>query len=367
MEIKLIRSIDVNVYDLLADLYIDQKAPEYKKILETGLKEEINEKSIRKFFESSYPDKLLNNILGRVIEHFIEEDLIESNGKLTKKGRKIIDGGYLPKYEKGRYRFWCTKDELIGQRIIRYSRIEKDHTNVLYNFPLDELEGKYHRDLTRDHEFFLKKINTNRSGEILYQEKASFASKVNLTWLINKNSTNLDSEWNINGNLKRVTNIEYTKSYEENLSIKDIIESIFQDNYEYDSELEGVILEFKQVSKDSILSFQTNLHFQNIAVLNYGKFEELLIKDIPIIPKNLDSAKSWLLKIIELESKLRYLTQKDINLIIDNFKNRNEMKNFQDLSVSSSELLIYLKSNNLIEEYWHVQAPLDLEISLLER
>ncbi|KKL74845.1 hypothetical protein LCGC14_2060830, partial [marine sediment metagenome] len=167
MEIKLIRSIDVNVYDLLADLYIDQKAPEYKKILETGLKEDINEKSIRKFFESSYPDKILNNILGRVIEHFIEEDLIESNGKLTKKGRKIIDGDYLPKYEKGRYRFWCIKDELIGQRIIRYSRIEKDHTNVLYNFPLDELEGKYHRDLTRDHEFFLKKINTNRSGEIL--------------------------------------------------------------------------------------------------------------------------------------------------------------------------------------------------------
>ncbi|KKM02659.1 hypothetical protein LCGC14_1782210, partial [marine sediment metagenome] len=196
-----------------------------------------------------------------------------------------------------------------------------------------------------------------------YQEKASFASKVNLTWIINKNSTNLDSEWIISGNLKRVTNIEYTESYEENLSIKDIIESIFQDNYEYDSELEGVILEFKQVSKDSILSFQTNLHFQNIAVLNYGKFEELLIKDIPIIPKNLDSAKSWLLKIIELESKLRYLTQKDINLIIDNFKNRNEMKNFQDLSVSSSELLIHLKLNNLIEEYWHVQAPLDLEIS----
>ena len=363
LEIKLIKRIDVSVYDLIADLYVDQEAPEYKKILELGLKEDINEKSIRKFFESSYSDKMLGSILGRVIEHFIEEDLIESNGKLTKKGRRLIEGGYLPKYEKGKYRFWCIKDELIGQRIIRYSRIEEEYTKVLSDFPLDELEGKYHRDLTRDHEFFLKRINTNQGGEICYQEKASFASKVNLTWIINKNSTNLDSNWNINGNLKRVINIEYTESYEESLSIKDIIESIFQDNYEYDSKLEGVILEFKQVSKDSILSFQMNLHFQNIAVLNYGKFEELLIKDIPIIPKNLDTAKSWLLKIVELKSKSRYMTQKDINLIIDNFKNRNEMKNFQDISVSSSEVLNYLKSNNLNEEYWHVQAPLDLEIS----
>jgi len=363
MEIKLIKSIDVNVYDLIADLYIDQEAPEYKKILEIGLKEDINEKSIRKFFETSYSDKILNSILGRVIEHFIEEDLIESNGKLTKKGRRIIESDYLPKYEKGRYRFWCINDDLIGQMIIRYSRIEEEHTNVLYKFPLDELEGKYHRDLTRDHEFFLKKINTNQRGDILYQEKASFASKVNLTWLINKNSTSINSVWIINGYLKGVSNIEYTESYQGTLSIKDIIESLFQDNYEYDYELEGVILEFKKVSKDSILSFQTNLHFQNIAVLNYGKFEELVIKDIPIIPKNLDSAKSWLLKIIEIESKSDYLTQKDINLIIDNFKNRKEMKNFQILSVSSSEVLNYLKSNNLIEEYWHVQAPLDLEIS----
>ena len=363
MELKLIKSIDVNVYDLIADLYIDQKAPEYKKILEVGLKEDINEKSIRKFFESSYPDRILNNILGRIIEHFIEEDLIESNGKITKKGRRIIEVDYLPKYEKGRYRFWCIKDELIGQRIIRYSRIEKDHTKVFSNFPLDALEGRYHRDLTRDHEFFLKKINTNQGGEINYQEKASIASKVNLTWIINKNSSNLDSDWNIKGDLKRVNHIEYTESYEENLSINDIIESIFQDNYEYDSELGGVILEFKQVSKDSILRFQTNLHFQDMSVLNYGKFKELFIKDIPIIPKNSDTAKSWLLKIIEIESKLDYLTQKSINLIIGNFKDRKEMKNFQDLSVLNSEILDYLKVNNLIEEFWHVQAPLDLEIS----
>ncbi len=363
LEIKLIKRIDVNVYDLIADLYVDQEAPEYKKILEIGLKEDINEKSIRKFFESSYSDKILSSILGRVIEHFIEEDIIESNGKLTKKGRKLIDGGYLPKYEKGKYRFWCIKDELIGQKIIRYSRIEEEYAKVLSNFPLYELEGKYHRDLTRDHEFFLKRINTNQGGEIRYQEKASFASKLNLTWIINKNSTNLDSDWNINGNLKRVTNIEYTESYEETLSIKDIIESIFQDNYEYDSKLEGVILEFKQISKDSILSFQMNLHFQNIAVLNYGKFEELLIKGIPIIPKNLETAKSWLLKIIEIESKLDYLTQRDIKLIIDNFKNRKEMKDFQDLLVVNSEVLEYLKSNNLMEEFWHIQAPIDLEIS----
>ncbi|MHA1766539.1 MAG: hypothetical protein ACTSVK_09815 [Promethearchaeota archaeon] len=360
MEIELTKILEVKVYDLIADLYVNQEALEYKKILEVGNDEAVNERSIKKFFDS-YSEKILNSLLGRIIEHLVEEDLITLNGKLTKKGQKVIENGKMPKYEKGKYRFWCVNDELIGQRIIKYIRVESEHTDVQYDFPLNELEGKYHKDITIQdgQEFFLEKINRNQNNEIPYQEKFSFSSKLDLIWTINKNS-----KWTISGALKNINGneVKYTETYQETISINDIIESIFQENYEYDSELEGIILEFDQIPEDSIFNLQLDLQFNDIEVLNYGKFNKILVKDISIIPKNIETAKKLLLKIIKSKLESKFLDQKSINLIIDNFKKRKELKKIQDFQLTNSEIIDYLKSNNHIEEYWHIQAPIDLEI-----
>ena len=76
LEIELSRIVNVQVYDLIANIYTQHEKPEYKKILEKGLEGKVNTDSIKEFFES-LNQKILPQLLNRIIEYLKEEEFIK--------------------------------------------------------------------------------------------------------------------------------------------------------------------------------------------------------------------------------------------------------------------------------------------------
>jgi hypothetical protein len=157
--------------------------------------------------------------------------------------------------------------------------------------------------------------------------------------------------------------LEMNETIENALDIPELMNNIFLDEFNWDDDKNGILLEFDEIPERTFETFKIGLHFKEREILNYGVFDEVELFDIRVIPSNLTTSVKWLKKNFQKICKKDYVTPLEFNEFVQKFKELDEIEYYRDEIQLTTEILIKeYQNNNLIEEYWHLQASIDLYI-----
>jgi len=373
MKIILKRDVEVIVYGIMGELYLEEERPVYKNLLEIGKKSSINENNLQSFF-SNYSDEIRTIIISRILRYLEEKNLIDSSGNLTKTGKKVIETGKFKVYEKGKYRIWCINDALVGQKILHLQRADNDNYKTHNDFPLKKIVGIEHIDFIEGNKFYFNRFCGDRLN---YKIIEGFNSKISLIWEIKINNDDIKSnnytlkgpisytkrnnraltEQHINETLRIDEEIENT------LDVTELMYNIFLHEYEWDADKNGILLKFKEIPERTFETFKMDLKFSKREILSFGVFQEIELINVRVIPADLSTSIQWLKKNLQKFCKNEYITPFEFSEFLRNFKKLDEIEYYRDEITLSSELVIKeYQAKNLIDEYWHLQAPIDLNI-----
>lgn len=370
MKIIISRNIEIKSFEVIAEMQFDEIKPAYQKVLDSIKKQNqvpsIN--SITPFFPKC-PEEMRKSIASRILEYFIEENLLNQQG-LTKLGEKVADSGAVPVLEKGKYQLWIIDDPLFGKVIIHFERVESDFARekVEYGFPYKEFRGRTYTDAISKQKFVVQKYESQNPNNVPFKPKSFFNTTVKLIWEIIYNPEKQEvelSQIKIDGSLKR-SNKEYSPVNLDIMpitidNIDSIINQIVQPDYEWKSEVQALGLEENQIPLDGYESFKMDINCKDRQILDYGYFSDIKIMEIPITAKTGNIAKVWFYYRLKKKVEENYYSKKEYMEFLQSFRKNRLMKLFEtDLNIPIEEVCAYFQSTSSDECYWHIQTMLDL-------
>lgn len=377
MELKLIRQLILEGYEIIMDIGYGQKREELLSVLKLAEENqgEVTAESICNTLLIGRPLIIGKNIINRCQEL----GLLEHNGRLTEKGRIALslDEVFIP--ERGRYKIVLTQDPLIPQRLIyvesiseKYLKDEldelalskgKDQNTIPMNTApvqlpvwIKNLEGSF-IDLIGP---MKEKVNILSMESLAIRCQLNSLPKITLTLSLSENEK---TDMRIQGDLKAMINPP-------KITFREVwIQLLGERASFWDEERNPPALRcnFNELADNEILSFLASIHFEQPHVENIGTFDNTDVINVPVIPKTDAEANKWanwilVHKIAEYQNRQSYEKLKDD--ILSKFQEYNIALPSQDVLSEQIKKHAKQQGNNLLpDSYWYLQAPIDLSLN----
>jgi len=390
-ELKLEKQIELTCFTTIATLAYHTRQEAYQNILRKALDKPINKNIIKEIIrkELNKEDALLTKIAEAILENFKKLNYIKESGNLTKSGKNVADTGYIKILETGKFLFWYISDEFLGEIIVHFERDPSVIvSDINENSELRNIEEIEFKSLITNLNFKINKFETPDPKIVKIANIKRNNSKLKLLVDMKFEDINYKEDYNTNysieGNLINNNN-EKKINYKDvkNFSVDDIIrkiESILNGIIKLYSEeknlfvLDKKYLAFK-INKISFLkekfpetieNYTITASIDDIEIEGWGKFDKCILSNFLVIPSNESIIKDWIITQIENKLNNNYLTIYDVNKIKNNF-----YKYYRDKDISlpeieldiTEDIIDKLLNENKMEEYWHLQSCIDLEIS----
>ena len=269
---------------------------------------------------------------------------------ITEIGEKVIRKGVYPQAFQGKYHIGYVNEE-NGYKIIFYKRKQSDRNKNIRteNISFRKKHIAIDNDIKEPTKIQLE--NTLLDVESR-NEKAKDIDFINIIKCDDREEEitrkyigrNVDNE-NIN--------ISYTRNKindEDRFQILNVSRKL---NGEW-------IDQYKRVALYNIDNLDDN-ELKNF-IIPYKRFEEdgksITVENIDIMPRDEEQAKRWIEKLLEIEARKEYLQQGDIDRIINNYREREIIRDDWRLpDIEAEDFAEKSKDKNV---YWHLYAPLDL-------
>jgi hypothetical protein len=370
MKIIISRDIEIKSFEVIAEMRFDEIKPAYQKVLDSIRKQkQVPSIDLITPFFSKCPEEMRKSIASRILEYFVEENLVNQKG-LTKLGEKVADSGAVPVLEKGKYQLWIIDDPLFGKAIIHFERVESDFARekVEYGFPYKDFLNNSYTDAISKQKFVIQKYESPNPNNVPFKQRNFFNTTIKLVWEISYNPEKQEveqSQLKINGSLKRFKDtfspIDLPLMPISIDNIDTIITQIVQPDYEWKSEVQALSLEQNQITPDGYESFKTDINCKNKQILDYGYFSDITITEIPITAKTGKIATAWFYYRLKKKVKENYYSKKEYMEFLQSFRKNRLMKLFgTDLNIPIEDACAYFQSTSTDECYWHIQTMLDL-------
>jgi hypothetical protein len=379
MKIVLTRKINTETWEILGEMGEEQKREFFRSLaILIDNAEQLSRKALANSISVELLDRKNSSYGYRLLDRFKEFGGIdEENGyiSLTYTGKELISSGNLVIPREDVFEIRITKDDaLVSPYIIAYRPIGLDASNDL-RAKVDNLNRKSRGKTGKDcWELHQKEANTamelpeyviNLGGSINYSLLDGVKIRVfriNSTGFKGRKSIPVslfveflpegrENTWVEEKEGKiyfKPEDIDYYGIYEELLS---------QSNFQYEPKIAGLLLHYEEVGSLSISelnSFKMNVKIKNPELEDYGKFDDILIKNVIIQPLDEDAAKIWAEAIL-IDKIQDYLEPPEYGKFCLDIANQFTF----NINLPSWE---EIPSHQLIskEQYWYLQAKRDL-------
>ena len=298
---------------------------------------------------------------------------INNKYELTPDGQKAKETGMVREKEEGKYQIWFTqKDPLFGDRVFHFKRIKP----VAYNSQLETLEADF-----SGRTFYSLPIwkSDEQVSEFSiddtvkqYQGEKKRETAINCTWIWNgiKSSAFAFTGSLVTGDTDKngkpwIDNIDNTKPLDFKMDLDRHIETIIP-NWNKETGRSKIPLEV-------IENNDTYLYFEYTGTKKHPPegFDSCIYEKLLVEPYNLEEAKEWRNKIISIELAKGYMHPDDFT---GNIISANQKEGFhtysEQLDSDIPEIDQYIskldpaKKSGRGADYWHLAAPLDLNVGL---
>lgn len=294
----------------------------------------------------------------RVEDYLKKEKLINDSG-LTEQGREVLNTGKMFFTEKGKYRIWLVeKDNFLKNRILHFERQKIVGKN---NSESEHIAPKIIDIFSMDHELLpidsceTEKIKVIKNGDnkIDASKKQNEAIDIKLVWEWDEMER---SDYYFEGAINSRTIEQKLFKSDENL------EKWFSSIYpEWDKKEKRLKTELPQ-KVEEVKNFQ-----KDIADYNKEDFNSLEFKNVPLMPKDLNTAKDWRDAILKESLKNEYINETDL-LILSNKLIKHEAFNVYRENIKPPVVYDFLENlqnynerSKQTSEFWHLSAPFDLD------
>ncbi len=315
----------------------------YMKITKDVLRKDIQEYLNGKRFDNN----LLNN---RINDYLKEIHIYDNNDSLTKLGETVKATGYLPTPEEGKYKIWYTQNDEYFGNVIMYFRREapNDKSQVdklnLY-FGVDGhflMPAKEHDEATDYTQFSL--LDTQLNGKVFSTQETITAT------LIMEDGK--DTYCAFSGKIGKdgITELNNKQPVPRDEKLEIYITEILPD---YDTEYKRLRFRFDDKNK-TFLSQKKQCRWRDFS----GE-----IDSVNLMPWDLENAKRWRDSLVRDIVAQQYLSPQDFqSKVIEVNDNPAFEKYRNDLDVPESK---NFKTETNSVEYWHLNAPIDLNTNSL--
>ena len=335
----------------------------YLKLQRKVRRTEIQE-YLKNNIEFSVADPRIKEIITRSVKKYLYDTGIYDNQyQLTKEGEKAKENGMVKEKEEGKYQIWFTqKDPLFGDRIFHFKRIKP----VTYNPQLELLDA----------DFSGKKFLSLPIGKSDEQD-SEFSIDDTVKQAEKKKVELINCRWIWNGIKSSL--FFFKGKLETNNADKDSIDNTKHRNFEIDLEqhIDKIIPNWNKETERCKFKFEnihdndTYLYFEYTGSRPCEGYDSCLYENLPIEPFNLEEAKKWRDKIISIELAKGYMHPDDFT---GNIISANQKEGFhtysEQLDSDIPEIDQYIskldpaKKSGRGADYWHLAAPLDLNVGL---
>lgn len=307
----------------------------------------------------------------RICQYLQKIGLLNRDNTLSPQGEDVIETALVPQPEEGKYKIWCAlTDKLLDKRVLAIKREKPQRIshNRLIPLGLEDLERNEYfamvihekdRYKTSSAECYLyfQKIGSEKGAGM----SSSSPFKVDLRWNWN-NSEN--SQIQIEGNIHLQRN--YYLNIEEELEIdrNSLMDELADENgYQWNWQNQRLMISNDKCEDSTYQSFlfsteMSTRHF------SYGEFQEAHFQEIPVMPKDLNSAKDWRYQRIEKWLEEKYVNEQEFK---DRIQEENQHPAFVPYNmggIKTEKFLGQLSSTGKTEKstsFWHLAAAFDLD------
>ncbi len=361
--IKLKRKVEIQRFRAIIDLGRQREKEVYIAILKLAQENEgiiTPELIIESFFEGRPIDFAI-----RIIQNCKIDGLFDDYGHISEEGKVALSENKIFLGENGAYEFWTTLDPLIPQLILDIKLIDVRQMNKKANRGSVEVIPDWIKNLENQK---INLLNKNKDVIKIYEflpqiEVLKNYLNVTVHFHITPLEVSEESKLMVAGDLRK--NLTQIPKY----SFEEIWFSLLGiEKNKWDPNKSALLYNFEDVKdNNSRMSFSIDKQFQRPDILDLGKFEDVSVRNIPIIPVNEKEANIWANWILEQEIN-NYTYEESYIEICYGIASKPQFSDFQIAFPSQIELaekFIRREDNGeikFLEKFWYLQTPIDLRI-----
>jgi len=363
MNIKLERKIEVSKFKVILDIGQKEERSDIIALLliAQSNNNQLSKKIICREFLFRDHDQMAENILRRCIEY----EVFDNEYKITQEGFQAINDGMIYHYYNSVFYLYVTKDPLIPQKILNF-----EFTNENIDFGNEIRESDKNAVNLIDIPQWLKDLEKVEGNQLFNTEKTeinikSISEKVelieNLEMSVAINITSKSCILKTDGIFNDQREISYFPKF------KTVMHLLLKEKInEWDWKDNKFKVIFGNLSEIEKINFKKKIKFKNPSIPEFGVFNSMSF-DVDIKPKTEFDANKW----------ANWLLKYDINdFMFDTAFNERRQQisivfpdfNIEFLSHNSlaKEMKDSIDYENIPNEFWFVQAPLDI-IPIVEK
>ncbi len=339
--ITLQRKETIQVYQVSMELQIKTKENPFIAILILA-SEEGNRTTAGNIQDSLFggtlPERACENLLQRLeLMGYFKKDSYNEY-ELTYKGIESAKDNSFWQGEKGVYNLYISDNELVGQKLIKFTREERSK------------DDRDDRKITTPN--FIQNFENQTFN---FSEKESRIEKIDSQCFQLQDET-WDLQINAQKNEKPILSLkEKHENYfkrEIDFTFEDILTEILRNEFDFDGK--NIEVGFNENN----LNFIRDVFVQNPKFQGFP-FEKLEVKDINHIPKNKYEANEWYIALLIKNIFKYFLSEEDFNIFSE--KERQKFQTHYNLDlITQNQMLNYLED----EGYFYQKAKLETIIFL---
>lgn len=354
MDIILKRNVKTKSFRLLMDIRKSGKRDDIVAILmladENG--GQIRPADICIHLIDNRPTTVGERIIRRCVELGVLEMEDEYTGFLTDDGRRAVETKtvYIP--ERGLYQILYSDETLLPYPLLDCVPDEKQSDQDDYKEEIDpvirsSLENKNFKLLGKErNEIFVERIE-------LYGRQIRKSSNLNLTYSLLENGNLI---LRLNGDID--TKIEPPKFTQIEIWTM-LVKSMHLDD-DWDIEAQCLRRGFGELQQKDLVNFVVELRTTVLTIEGIGTFNDVQVKNVPVIPRTNDDAHKWALWLLKNEIR-DYMRKQDYANCVK--KILNKFPGYDLRLPSQIELAKMIREeavDKLPSTYWYLKAPIDI-------
>ena len=335
-------------------------------ILYLKLKAEVQREDIKNYLDSG---SFSNPIIEKRVRNYLKGlGIYDNEFKLTREGIRAKETGLVKEDEEGKYQIWYLQnDSVFGNRIFHFKRVEP----VMFDRMLKPLgiesDDKTFHSFPIFGEFGKESVDFLIVGSLKEaQGEDGIDTVIDCTWVwhgIDKSLFNFYGELKIfdkDGKIK-TDSIDGAKAVDFNVDLKPHIENVIPN---WNENTGRCRLKMENLENDDNYRYFEYSGNRPRDGYNYCFYDKM-----PIEPYNLDEAREWRDKILNMDLEKQYVHPGDFSDHVSVVNSRVGFKAFDgELDIPDTEQYIKKldsgKKSSLSTAYWHLTAPLDLNVRI---
>ena len=301
----------------------------------------------------------------RIIQNCKIDGLFDEEGNISEEGREALTDNKVFLNENGAYEFWVTFDPLLKQTILNIKTIsvyKKDNVDILK--VIEEVPNWIKYLENKKVELLNKNKDVVKINHFLpHIEQLRNNLKASIHFDIAPQDHLVESKLVVTGDLRK--NLSEIPQY----SFEEVWSSLLgSESNKWDPIKSVLLCKFDEVKENnSRLNFAIDKTFPSPIILELGKFDDVIVKNISVKPVNENEANKWANWILEQEIK-DYIDEDFYLKLCNNIAAKPQFSDFEISFISQKELAkkyIIREANGqlkFLEKFWFLQTPLDLKI-----